>query len=317
MKAIIVHEFGGPEVLKLEDVPEPVPQEGQILIQVEAIGVNPVETYIREGKFGYGPELPFIPGSDAAGTVEAVGSGVDNLVVGDRVYTTVGSKAAYAEKMVVNQTSAFLLPKKTSFQHGASIGVPCGAAWRALFYRGRVVSGETVLVHGATGMAGLAAVQLARAAGLTVIGTSSTEEGEQAILDQGAHFALRHDDYSKIKEITSGKGVDIIVEMRADQNLAKDLTVLTRHGRVVVVGSKGSVEFEPRLTMGTELDIRGMTIMNMPPDEHHAMYTALSAALESGVLRPIVSLEFPLEEAYKAHNAVTQGGSIGKVVLIP
>ena len=317
MKAIVVHEFGDPEVLKIEEVPDPAPGDGQVLIRTEAIGVNPVEGYIRSGKYAATPPLPYTPGSDAAGTVEAVGSNVESLSVGDRVYTTVGCRGAYAEKMVVDQASAFVLPEKTSFQHGASIGVPCGAAWRALFYRGHAIAGETVLVHGASGMVGIAAVQLARAAGLTVIGTASSEEGQQTVLDQGAHYAIRHDDYAKIKEITGGRGVDLIVEMLADKNLAKDLTVLVRHGRVVVVGSRGSVELEPRLTMGPELDIRGMTIMNLPAAEHRSMYFALSASLESGVLRPIVSLEFPLEEAYKAHKAISEGGNVGKIVLVP
>ena len=174
-----------------------------------------------------------------------------------------------------------------------------------------------MLIHGASGMVGLAAVQLARAAGLTVIGSASSEEGQQAVLDQGAQFVVRHDDYAKIKEITSGNGVDLIIEMLADKNLGKDLPALARHGRVVIVGSRGSVEIEPRLTMGSELDIRGMTIMNMPADEHRTMYLTLTAALESGVLRPIVSQEFPLDEAYKAHNQLAEGGSIGKIVLIP
>jgi len=318
MKAIRVHEFGGPDVLKLEEVPDPKPGAGQVLVALKAVGVNPVETYVRTGKYTSVPQLPYTPGTDAAGVVEAVGDGVEGVKAGERVWLTGSISGAYAEKALCNETQVHPLPEKLTFAQGASVNVPCAAAWRALFPRGNAQPGEIALVHGATGAVGIAAVQLARAAGLVVIGTASDDKGKRIVLEQGAHHAASHGDVEAIKKLTpEGKGVNLIVEMLANVNLGKDLEMLAPRGRVVVIGSRGKIEIDPRMIMTGEKEIRGMSVPNATQEERRAMDMALQAALESGVLRPVVSKEMPLGEAAKAHEEVIGSHAPGKIVLIP
>lgn len=317
MKAIRVHEFGDPGVLKFEDVPDPTPGPGQVVVRVAAAGVNPVETYIRAGKYTTLPSLPYTPGKDAAGTIDAVGDDVENWKIGDRVFTAGSITGTYAERTLCDRASVFSLPDRVTLDAGAGVGVPCGAAWRALFFRGQAQPSETVLVHGGTGAVGIAAIQLARAAGLTVIATAGNDEGRRVAMEQGAHYVTGHDDVDRIREYSGGKGVNLILEMLADKNLAMDLTLLAPRGRVVVIGSRGTIEIDPRATLATELSILGMTAGQMAPVEHHAMYTALTAALESGILRPLISLELPLAEASVAHELVMKSKAPGKIVLKP
>lgn len=317
MKAIRVERFGGPEVLQLQEVPDPSPGSGQIVVRVKATGVNPVDTYVRAGKYPRLPALPYTPGSDAAGVVEAVGEGVQAFRAGDRVYTHGTLTGAYAEYALCDQSQAHPLPERVSFAQGACVGVPCGAAWRALIARGQARPGESVLVHGATGGVGIAAMQMARAAGLTVIGTAGSDRGKLLAAEQGAHHVAGHGDYEQIRAWTGNRGVDLILEMLANANLGDDLKMLARRGRVVVIGSRGTVEIDPRLTMTTELDIRGMSIPNATPEEMASMHAALVAALESGVLRPVVGRELPLADAAQAHEAVMGPEAHGKIILIP
>jgi NADPH2:quinone reductase len=319
MKAIRVHQPGGPEVLKLEDVPDPTPGASQVLIRVHAVGVNPVETYIRAGNYGW-KVWPYTPGADAAGVIEAVGEGVKKVKPGDRVYTAGTVSGAYAEKSVAPEARVFKLPEAISFQQGAALGVPYGTAHRALFHRARPVAGETVLIHGASGGVGTAATQLARAFGLIVIGTGGTDQGRQLVRENGAHHVLDHSspDYlEQLKQLTDGRGVDIILEMLANVNLAKDLTVLAKNGRVIVVGNRGAIEINPRETMGRDADIRGMTLMNATDEDLRGMHAAIVAGLENGTLRPIIGKEMPLADAAKAHVSVLEPGAYGKIVLTP
>jgi NADPH:quinone reductase len=321
MKAIRVHQFGGPEVLKLEEVPNLRPGAGEILVQVKAVGVNPVETYIRNGAYAVKPSLPYTPGADAAGTVKAVGQGVTKFAASERVYVA-GSPttATYAEQAIAKEFQVHRLPEKVSFAQGAAMGVPYGTAYLALFDRGQAQPGETVLVHGASGGVGTATVQLARAAGLTVIGTAGSDKGKLLVAQEGAHHVLDHkapgylDDLMKL---TDGRGVDLIIEMLSNVNLGKDLTVLARNGRVVVVGSRGTVEINPRDTMVRDASILGMTLLNAAEVELIRMHAALVAGLENGTLRPVVGQEIPLADAARAHKAVMGPGAYGKIVLVP
>ena len=247
MKAIRVHEFGGPEVLKLEDVPEPAPGPGQVLVRIDAIGVNPVETYIRSGK--YGPkQFPYTPGTDAGGVIEEVGEG-DCHRPGRSCLRARQPDRNLCPEGAVQRVPRACIPLNTTFQQGAAIGVPYATAYRAMYLRGRALAGETVLVHGASGGVGIAAVQLARAAGLTVFGTAGTPRGLDLVAAEGAHYVLNHHDPNYLKELmdlTGGHGVDLILEMAAHTNLGKDLPLLAKNGRVVVIGSRGPVEITPR-----------------------------------------------------------------------
>ncbi|MEI6078542.1 MAG: NADPH:quinone reductase [Verrucomicrobiota bacterium] len=320
MKAIRVEQFGEPDVLQLVELPVPQPTDGQILIRVRAIGVNPVETYIRSGNYARKPALPYTPGSDAAGIVEFVGDEVRAFKLGDRVYTAGTVSGSYAEFALCDSTQVHPLPANVSFRQGAAIGVPYATAYRALLQRGQAMTGETVLIHGASGGVGIAAVQLARAHGLQVLGTAGTERGRQLVLEQGAHQVFDHgaSDYlQQIFQATGRRGVDVILEMLANRNLANDLALLAPSGRVVVIGSRGRVEIDPRDAMIREADIRGMVLFNTPPAELARIHTALYEGLANAILRPVISREFSLGDAPRAHLAVMQAGAWGKMVLIP
>jgi NADPH2:quinone reductase len=320
MKAIRVHEFGDAEVMHLEDVPDPHPDVTQILVRVRAAGVNPVDTYIRSGFYARRPELPYTPGSDAAGTVEVAGEGVRRFKPGDRVYLDASVTGTYAELALCEATHVHALPERATFAQGAALGVPYVTAHRALFGRAQARAGESVLVHGASGGVGIAAVQLARAAGMTVIGTGGTEEGRKLVAREGAHHVLDHHADGYLRELTTlteGRGVDVIIEMLANVNLDRDLGVLARFGRVVVVGNRGRVEIDARQAMGRDASIHGMTAFNISTDERASIHAALIAGLEAGTLRPVVGVELPLAEAARAHEEQLEAGAFGKIVLIP
>jgi NADPH2:quinone reductase len=320
MKAIRVHEFGGPEVMKLEEVPNLTPGPGQVVVSVKAVGVNPVDTYIRSDAYAMKPPLPYTPGLDAAGTVEVVGEGVENVKVGERVYVAGTLSGAYAEQALCHAWQVHRLGDRVSFAQGACVNIPYATAYRALFQRAHGQPGETVLVHGASGGVGIAAVQMARAGGFTVIGTAGTEKGRKLVLEQGAHCVVDHRKESygeEIMALTKGRGVDVILEMLANVNLARDLTLLALRGRVVVIGNRGSIEINPRATMQRDLSILGFTLMNATKEELVSIHAALVAGLESGTLNPVVGREMPLAEAPRAHREVMEPGAYGKIVLVP
>jgi len=320
VRAIIVREFGGPEVMRVEDVPDPAADAGRVVVRVHAAGVNPVDAYIRSGSYARVPGLPYTPGFDGAGEIEAVGEGVSGWSPGDRVFiAALGTwLGTYAGRIACTPRQIFKLPAHVSFAQGASLGVPAGTAHRALFGRAQVQRGETVLVHGASGAVGTAAIQLARRAGLRVIGTAGTEEGRTLVRDHGADAVFDHRDPARvaaIKASTDGRGPDVILEMLANVNLDTDLALLAPRGRVVVIGNRGRIEIDPRQTMGKDAAILGMTLWNVPPDEMVRIQQDLSAALAEGTLRPVVGRQFPLEQATQAHVAVLEPGALGKIVI--
>ncbi len=320
MKAIRVHEFGGPEVLRWEEVPQPQPGKGEVLIQVKAIGVNPIETYIRAGAYAMKPELPYIPGWECAGVVEAVGEGVTSVRVGDRVYTSGTLSGVYAEKTLAKEETVHPLPDRVSFEQGAAVDIAYSTAYHALFQRARGVPGETVLINGATGGVGIAAVQLARNAGMKVIGTGGTEKGRDLVLSQGANFVIDHhspDWVDQVMKFTEGRGVDIVLEMLANVNLAKDLTILNRNGRVAVVGNRGTIEINPRDAMNRRAEIIGVLLLLATSEEKKSIRAALFAGLANGTLNPVVGQKYPLVQAAEAHRKILESGHYGKIVLIP
>ena len=294
MKAIVVHEWGGPEVMGLEEVPDPAPGPDEVVVKIERAGVNPVETYIRSGIYPVLPELPFVPGLDAAGVVEAVGAEVGNVAVGQRVYVACGAvrraTGCYAEHIAVSARAVFPLPDGASFAQGAAIGTPYATAYRGLFQRGGARPGESVFIHGASGAVGVAALQLARARGLTVIGSAGSERGRALVLEQGAHHVLDHgaDDYlAALEDLTDGEGPDLILEMLANVNLAKDLAVVARFGRIVVIGNRGTIEINPREAMTREADVRGLSLWNCSDGDMASIHAALGAGLGNGTLAPV------------------------------
>ncbi|MEH7159374.1 NADPH:quinone reductase [Neobacillus drentensis] len=315
--------FGEPEVLKLAEVEEPVPAENEVRVRLYCAGVNPAETYIRAGGYAFfNPELPYIPGFDGSGVVDEIGPGVTRLKTGDRVFVASAlakrKTGTYAEKVVCDVTAVHKLPESLSFEQGAALGIPVTAAYRSLFHRAHLKPGETVLIHGASGGVGILAIQLAKYVGAQVIGTAGTEENMELVRKYGADAVLNHNqaDYLKaIPSITNGGGVDVIIEMLANVNLEDDLQLINKFGRLVVVGNRGSLDFNPRLIMAKEVDIFGMAVWNAPLDEYNESLIAVEAALINGGLQPFVGTIIPLEEAAKAHTQIVSSKSNGKMVL--
>ena len=319
MKAIRVHEFGGPEVLKFEEVPTPKPSAGEVLVRIHAAGVNPYDTYMRAGTYPVKPTLPYTPGSDGAGTIEAIGDGVKKVKQGERIYTARTLSGAYAEYALALEEQVHPLPPKIDFNQGAGIWVPYGTAYHALYHAAKAHASETVLVHGASGGVGIAAVQIARAVGLKVLGTAGTPKGLELAKREGAHqvFDHRKSGYQEeILQATGNRGVDIILEMLANVNLSHDTRLLANNGRVVVIGSRGEVTINPRELMGSRASIRSFTLWGITPEEEADIHAGLFAGLDNGTLRPIVGKELPLAEATRAHKEILEAGSAGKIVLV-
>ena len=318
MKAIRLHEFGPPEVMHMEDVPDLRPGPGQIVVRIHAAGVNPVETYIRAGTYALKPPLPYTPGGDAAGVVAAVGEHVTRFKTGARVYTAGTISGAYAQLALCSADQVHSLPENISFAQGAGLHIPYATAYRALFLRAQAHAGQTVLVHGASGAVGLATVQFAIAAGLTVLGTGGTERGRQLVQEQGAAHVFDHkapDYLEQLMKLTGHRGVDLVIEMLANVNLGKDLAVLGQEGCIVIVGSRGDVQINPRLLMRAQGAILGMT--GGTPEQYAQAHAAIGAGLRNGTLRPIVGRELPLAEAARAHHEIIEGSAYGKIVLVP
>jgi NADPH:quinone reductase len=279
-----------------------------------------LETYIRAGTYPRRTQLPYTPGSDGAGVVARAGANVLTTKPGERVFLSGSLSGTYAQLALCTPEQVHPLPEVASFAQGAALGVPYATAYRALFQRAEVRTGETLLVHGASGGVGTAATQLARAARVRVFGTAGSAKGRQLVQELGADQVFDHHDSSyrqAILDATRGRGVDCILEMLANVNLAEDLRLLAPKGRVIVIGSRGNVEINPRDAMMRDADIRAMVIANATPPERAAIYQALGEHLADGRISPVVGRSFPLASAAEAHRAVMAPKARGKIVLIP
>ena len=318
MKVIQVHEFGGPEVLKLEEIATPRPAAGQVLVRIHASGVNPYDTYMRNGTYAIKPPLPYTPGSDGAGTVEAVSEGVAKVKPGDRVYTAKTLTGAYAEYALTLESQVHPLPEKISFAQGAGVWVPYGTAYHALFHSADARAGETLLIHGASGGVGIAAVQIARNIGMNIFGTAGTPKGLDLAKREGAHQMFDHTQpgyADQILKATGGRGVDVILEMLANVNLGQDLKLLAPRGRAIVIGSRGDVTISPRDLMSRRASVRAFTLWAVTEAEEKEIHAGIFAGLANGTLRPVVGKEIPLAEAARAHKEILEPGAAGKIVL--
>ena len=324
MRAIRAHSFGGPEVLQLEQVDDPVPGPGELVIDVRAAGINPADTYMRNGTYAIVPTLPYIPGGDAGGVVSAVGADVRQFSVGDPVIVGTALSfdltGCYAEKVKRKASEVLPLPSGVSFAAAAAFGVSYTTAHYSLFERGGAHSGETVFIHGASGSVGTSAIQLAKRAGLKVIGSAGTAKGMELIVREGADQAVDHTKngyLDEVKRFTSGKGPELILEMLANINLAADMDLVAKYGRIIVIGNRGEITINPRVAMMKELDIRGIALWNATPEQVKPMMQDILAGVAEGAIRPIIGREMPLAAAAAAHVAVLQPGSYGKIVVVP
>lgn len=321
MYAIRVSDFGDPSVMQFTTVDPPeLANDHQVMVQIKAAGVNPVDTYIRSGNYSRQPSLPYIPGIDGSGQVVAVGASNRSLKVGDRVYGGWPITGTYAELTLYEGQWVFPLPDTMTYEQGAGIFVPYSTAYRALFHKGMAQPGDTVLIHGATGSVGLAAIQLAVAQGIKVIGTGGSPAGRELAQKQGADLVLDHyqSDYTEaILDATSGRGVDVILEMLANVNLSRDLALVTQSGRIVIIGSRGRVEINPREIMGRESMLTGMSLFNTPREELQRIQQHLLAGLSNGSFRPVVHQTLPLSSAAAAHRGLMSTHAQGNWVLLP
>lgn len=324
MKAIRAHSFGGPEVLQLDEIDDPAAGVGEVVIDVRAAGVNPADTYMRNGTYATVPDLPYVPGGDAAGVISAVGAGVSDYAIGDRVFAGVAQSfdftGCYAEKLKRKASEIAQLPDNVSFAQAAAFGVSYTTAHYSLFARGGARAGETVFIHGASGSVGTSAIQLAKRAGLAVIGSGGTPKGLDLILSEGADHAVDHTKDGYLDEVagfTKGKGPELILEMLANVNLAADMDLAAKFGRIIIIGNRGEITIVPRVAMMKELDIRGIALWNLTPQQVTPMMTDILAGVAEGTLRPVVGREMPLSEAAAAHVRVLEPGALGKIVLVP
>lgn len=318
MRAIVVNSFGPPDVMRVREIAVPDAGPSQVIVRIKAAGVNPVDTYIRSGLYAAKPSPPYTPGKDGAGIVETVGESVGGIKPGDRVYLAGSVSGTYAEFALCESHQVRPLPDNVSFEEGAGVFVPYATAWRGLFEKAAAKRGETVLVHGASGGVGIAAIQWAKHAGLRVVGTAGSAEGLKLAADQGADLVFDHNRPGYLQEIAAATGgVEIVLEMLANVNLVNDFEVLKMFGRIVVIGNRGSLEFNPRLTMGKDASIHGLALFNAPPATMERIHAAIGDGLADGYLKPVVGKRFSLENAPEAHIEVIESKASGKIVLLP
>ncbi|CAN5731230.1 NADPH:quinone oxidoreductase family protein [soil metagenome] len=318
MKAISITEFGGPEVMTVDEIDQPKVMKDLVLVRVKAAGVNPVDTYIRSGTHAVRPKLPYTPGKDGAGVVEAVGEGVKAFKTGDRVYIADSLTGTYAEYALCREDQIGRLPENVSFEEGAGVFTPYATSYRALFQKANAKPGETVLIHGASGAVGIATVQWAKKAGLRVVGTASSKDGRDLARENGADHVFDHSSENHYNEIAEAVGeVDVVIEMLANENLQDDFQIVAEFGRMVVVGSRGDLTFTPRLTMTKDVTVLGMSLFNAGGAEMEEIKHAIFAGLADGSLKPHVRQAYPLAEAAEAHRQVIESKALGKIVLVP
>jgi NADPH:quinone reductase-like Zn-dependent oxidoreductase len=325
LKAIRIHEFGGPDKMLYEDTPDPAPGEGEVLVRVKAAGVNPVDIAIASGKHPASARmnLPYIPGVEAAGVVEAAGPGVAGLKEGDSIYgRTIGG--SYCELTRIAETEASMVPDGFSFEEAASIPIVFMTAWQSLFNKADTQPGETVLIQAGGGGVGSAAIQLAKWKGATVLTTVGSAEKAGRAKALGADHVILYKETpfdEEVLRLTEGQGADVIIETVAAENLPRDISALKIFGRIVIIGNGTGKGPEATLPVGPalfkDLRILSMTMFNAGP-QVAGILKGLAEAFAGGQVRPLGGgIAFPLEKAAEAHKALLAGAFFGKIVLSP
>jgi len=323
VKAMVCEAFGGPEVLALRDVPDPPPPpEGQIQVRIRARGVQYVDVLMLAGKYQFRPEPPFIPGGEAAGDVVAVGPGVTAFKVGDRVMSR-HQLGACAELGNARADVCDLVPDGMTLEAAGVFRGAYSTAYHALLQRGRMIAGEWVLVHGAAGGIGIAAIQVAKLFGARVIATASTEEKRGACIEEGADHAIdyRGGFVDQVKELTGGKGVDIVYDPIGDKVADESLRCLAWGGRLLILGflGGGPTNIRSNYLLIKGIDAIGVRIGGLneaDPALAIANMKVLTDLAGQGKLKPRISHRFRLDEAAEALQVVIDRKVIGKVVLV-
>ena len=322
MKAVAIREPGGPGVLELQEIETPVPGHGEILIRVEAAGINRPDTFQRIGLYPPPPGAPDTPGLEVAGEVAATGAGVTRWKTGDRVCALVGG-GGYAEYCLAHEAHALPVPKGLSAAEAAALPETFFTVWTNVFERGALKPGETFLVHGGTSGIGTTAIQLAVAFGARVIATAGSREKCAACEKLGAEaINYRDSDFvAAVKELTDGRGVDVILDMVGGDYIQKNIQSAAADGRIVSIaflnGSAAEVNFMP--VMLKRLTLTGSTLRPRSIEEKAALARTLEAKvwplIEAGRVKPMIDRVFPLAEAAKAHALMEESSHIGKIAL--
>jgi putative PIG3 family NAD(P)H quinone oxidoreductase len=324
MIAIEIRKPGGPEVLVAAERPTPAPRAGEVLIKVAGAGVNRPDLMQRLGKYPPPPGASDIPGLEVAGTVEALGPDVDAFEAGDRVCALVAG-GGYAEYCVAPAPQCLPVPQGISLVEAAAMPETFFTVWTNVFERGRLKSGESLLVHGGSSGIGTAAIQLARAFGARVFATAGSADKCAACERIGAERAINYrelDFVAAIRESTGGKGVDVILDMVGGDYFPRNIDVLSMEGRLVQIATLGGSKAEILLPaiMQRRLTITGSTLRARSVAEKGAIASALREhvwpLVESGQVKPVVYRTFPFRDASAAHRLMESGEHIGKVVLI-
>jgi NADPH:quinone reductase len=323
LKAVVCEAFGGPETLKLRDVPDPPPPAaGEIQVRIGARGIQYVDVLIIAGKYQFRPDPPFVPGNEAAGVVTAVGDGVTEFRAGDRVMTR-HRLGAWAEIANASAAQCDRIPDGMSIEQAGVFRGAYTTAYHALLQRGRLAAGEWVLVHGAAGGIGMAAIHVARVFGASVIATASTEEKRAACLEEGADHAIdyRGGFVDQVKALTGGRGVDIVYDPIGDKVAEESLRCLAWGGRLLILGFLGGA---PASIRSNYLLIKGIDVVGVrigglneaDPAAAIANMKALTALAAEGRLRPRISHRFRLADAPRALQTLIDRAVIGKAVLV-
>jgi NADPH:quinone reductase-like Zn-dependent oxidoreductase len=305
MKAIVVHEAGGPEMMKYEDAPRPEPKDDEVLIRVMAAGVNPVDAYIRAGRFHRGASnFPFVPGMDVAGVVEKAGPKIDKFKTGDAVYAylSFAEQGGYAEFAIAKQDEMALKPRSISFEEAAAVPLAGTTAWQALVDAAKIDKDQTVLIHGGSGGVGHLAIQIAKARGAKVIATASTPN-QSFMAELGADQTI---DYTTTKFEDVVKDVDVVLNAARGDTLGRSYGVVKKGGIIV------SITEPPDQAECEKRGIRGVSVGAHPDAK---VLEELGRLIDEKKVKPAVSQVLPLKEAAVAHAQIETRHTRGKIVL--
>jgi NADPH2:quinone reductase len=322
MKAIVCNEFGPPEKLTLEDVPDPVPGPGQLVIESHASTVTFPDALMIEDKYQFKAQVPFVPGGDAAGVIVELGEGVEGFAVGDRVIGQTGLIGGFQERVVVAAGSTRRLPESVGFAEATGLLYAYGTGYYGLKHRGGLKPGETLLVLGAAGNVGLAAVELGKLMGARVIAAASSPEKLAVCVERGADETIdyaREDLKTRTKELTGGAGVDVIYDCIGGDYAEAALRAIGWEGRFLVIGFTAGIPRLPlNLTLLKSCQVIGVfygAMIARQPELREEITNDLDRLLAEGKLRPFVSAEYPLAEAPQALRDLLDRKVTGKVVI--
>lgn len=324
MKAVLCKSYGPPESLVIEEVTPLVPEQGEVIIDVKACGLNFPDTLIIQGKYQFQPEMPFSPGGEVAGTIKAVGAGVDHLKVGDKVMSGTGW-GGFAEEVKAMATNVFPIPPGLDFVTAATSMMTYGTSYHALVDRAQLKKDETLLVLGAAGGVGTAAIQIGKALGATVIAGASSDEKLEYCKGLGADFVInynREDLKSRTKELSGGRGVDVVYDPVGDRYTEPALRAIAWKGRYLVVGfAAGDI---PKIPLNLPL-LKGCQIMGVfwggffrnEPKKNADNFVQIIKWFVDGTLKPRIHARYALEDVAEAMNLMIEKKVMGKIVLVP